>query len=200
MRPRSIRTTRAPTRRSSSSATTTTSSAISRCRAPGIRRSTALLVVNHEYTNEELMFPGLGRQDIKIVTFAGMTKELVDIEMAAHGGSVLEIKRDRVNGASSTAPNMRGGSMPIRRSGSPARPPGPPAKDRAPIPPVERCIGMLNNCAGGVTPWGTWLSCEENFHGYFWGNVAADDPRRRATTSATASPATGMPGAISRPL
>ena len=52
----------------------------------------ALMVVNHEYTNEELMFPGLGRQDGDL-EFAGMTRELVDIEMAAHGGTVIEIRR-----------------------------------------------------------------------------------------------------------
>ncbi len=53
-----------------------------------------LLVVNLEYTNEELMFPGLKRQDVKNVMFADMTAELVDIEMAAHGGAVIEIRRE----------------------------------------------------------------------------------------------------------
>lgn len=53
----------------------------------GSRRG--LLCVNHEYTNEEMMFPGMTRQDKK--GFPDMTKELVEIEMAAHGGTVVEI-------------------------------------------------------------------------------------------------------------
>ena len=50
-----------------------------------------LLCVNHEYTNEEVMFPRIGRQDL--TCFPDMTAELVDIEMAAHGVTIVEIAR-----------------------------------------------------------------------------------------------------------
>ena len=137
-----------------------------------------LLVVNHEYTNEELMFQGLGLQDAKD-GFAKITADLVAIEKAAHGGSVLEIKREgnrwmivadshyarRID--ADTLMEMTGPAAGDRRMQTKADPSG------------RRVLGMLNNCAGGTTPWGTWLTCEENFHGYFWGKLEASHPEAK---------------------
>jgi secreted PhoX family phosphatase len=135
--------------------------------------SHGLLVVNHEYTNEELMFPGLGRQDVKSVNFAGMTRELVDIEMAAHGGSVLEIRK--TDGKWSVVRDSRyarriTAETPIDISGPAA---GHERLRTKADGSGRHVLGMINNCAGGVTPWGTWLTCEENFNNYFLGDATA---------------------------
>ncbi|MBY6065945.1 PhoX family phosphatase [Leisingera aquaemixtae] len=130
--------------------------------------SRGLLCVNHEYTNEEVMFPGLGRQDK--AEFTGMTKELVDIEMAAHGGSVVEIARN----ADGKWHVVRNGKLNRRISplntvmGIDGPAAGHPRMQTSADPKGREVIGTLNNCAGGMTPWGTWLMAEENFHGYFW--------------------------------
>lgn len=148
---------------------------------PGAANPSAhgLLVVNHEYTNEELMFPGVGRQDTRSAAFAKMTPDLAAIEMAAHGGSVIEIRRD--NGKWSVVPDSKyarriDASTPLDISGPAA---GHPRMRTRDDPAGRRVLGMLNNCAGGVTPWGTWLTCEENFHGYFFGKLDAQHAEGR---------------------
>jgi uncharacterized protein len=131
-----------------------------------------LLCVNHEYTNEEIMFPDLVRQDT--ICFPDMTAELVEIEMAAHGVSIVEIARED----GSWRPVL---DSKYNRRISPAntemRVDGPAAgHDRLKTsadPSGARILGTLNNCAGGMTPWGTYLTAEENFHGYFWSDLCA---------------------------
>lgn len=135
--------------------------------------SHGILCVNHEYTNEELMFPGLGKQD-KDAKFAGMTKALVDIEMAAHGGSVIEVKREagKWQVVSDGGYNRRiTAETPMRISGPAA---GHARMMTSQDPSGTKVNGTFNNCAGGMTPWGTYLMAEENFHGYFTGAVAED--------------------------
>ncbi|MBI1384532.1 MAG: DUF839 domain-containing protein [Rhizobiales bacterium] len=126
-----------------------------------------LLCVNHEYTSEEMMFPGLGRQDRS--GFKGMTRELAMVEMAAHGGTIIEIERR--DGRWATVPagryNRRISTLETEMSiDGPAA--GSSRMRTGRDPSGTRVTGTLNNCAGGITPWGTYLMAEENFHGYFW--------------------------------
>ena len=129
-----------------------------------------LLCVNHEYTNEEVMFPGISkRQDTS--GFEDMTAELVDIEMAAHGVSIVEIAREgedwRVVLDSPYNRRISPGNTEMKVDGPAA---GDARLKTSADPTAKTILGTLNNCAGGKTPWGTYLTAEENFHGYFWSN------------------------------
>jgi len=138
-----------------------------------------LLVANHEYTNEELMFPGVGVQDSKDANFSKMTQDLVAIEIAAHGGAVVEIRRvDRKwQVVKDSKYNRRiTADTPMEITGPAA---GHDRMKTSADSGGRNVRGMINNCAGGVTPWGTWLSCEENFNGYFWGKLADDHPEAK---------------------
>lgn len=136
-----------------------------------------LLVINHEYTNAELMFAGLEPGLGKAANYEKFTPEQIDIEMMAHGGSVIEIRRPR-DGKGAGKWEIVAGSTYARRitAETEMRISGPAAghdamKTKA-DPEGLLVRGMLNNCAGATTPWGTWLTCEENFNGYFWGKGA----------------------------
>jgi uncharacterized protein len=127
-----------------------------------------LLCVNFEYTSAHLMFPGLQADRIDTVT-----KEQVDIELAAHGHGVVEIRRDDATGAWSVVDGSPYNRR-ITALATKCRISGPAAADARmktnSDPTGTKVIGTLNNCAGGKTPWGTLLIAEENFHQYFAGH------------------------------
>jgi uncharacterized protein len=137
-----------------------------------------LLFVNHEYTNEHLMFPGIvtivEKEGKKEAEVAPADQKRVDIEMAAHGGTIVEIRKDgrkwqvvkdgKLNRriTANTEMMLTGPAAGHERLKTSADATG------------TKVLGMINNCAGGVTPWGTVVSGEENFHGYFSGELPAD--------------------------
>jgi uncharacterized protein len=139
-----------------------------------------LLVVNHEYTNAELMFPnwakiGKDKDGKDTVEWGEHTAELVAIEMAAHGGTVIEIARS----GGSWVPVLDSKFNRRLHVGTEMEMTGPAAgharlKTKA-DPTGTKVLGTINNCAGGITPWGTWLMAEENFNGYFSGELPADN-------------------------
>lgn len=135
----------------------------------------ALMCVNHEYTSPEIMFRGVSNPATGRVDATKMTKDMVDVEMAAHGTTIVEI----VKGANGKWTYVRGGRHNRRIDiNTPMRVSGPAAghdRLKTSADPTGRAVnGTINNCAGGMTPWGTYLTAEENFHGYFGGALAAE--------------------------
>lgn len=149
-----------------------------------------LLVINHEYTNPELMFPGYMAPNPAAATPVAAGEEVapflpaptaqhVAVELEAHGIAVVEVQRAedgawrvvldspynrRVTATTETLVTGPAAGHELLKTS---------ADDSG-----TRVIGTLNNCAGGLTPWGAFVSCEENFHQYF-GNralLAEDDP------------------------
>lgn len=121
-----------------------------------------LLTVNHEYVDQNVLHthgPSL---------IAGQRPaDEVSKEIAAHGVSIVEISKDTdgnwriINGlynrriTAGTPMEIRGpvrGSDLVKTKYSPAG--------------IE-ARGTINNCGNGYTPWGTYLTCEENWAGYF---------------------------------
>jgi secreted PhoX family phosphatase len=137
-----------------------------------------LLCINHEYTDDGLLHPG-GMRD--------WSAEKVAKSQAAHGVSVIEVKEEggrwQLVRPSAYARRITAQSA-ITVSG--------PAAGRAGLktaqdPHGRLIFGTFNNCAMGHTPWGTYLTCEENFNGYFKaGKSATPDEKRYGINDKTA--------------
>ena len=138
-----------------------------------------LLVVNHEYSNDTLHPSGP-----TVTTAADGSKQRpaqqVAKEQAAHGVSVIEIKRvaGQWQRVFPSRYNRRlTANTPMALSGPAA---AVESMKTAQDPTGTRVLGTLNNCSMGVTPWGTYLICEENWKNYF-ANRDTDDWQTRAS-------------------
>jgi secreted PhoX family phosphatase len=137
--------------------------------APG--SSTAgLLVMNHEYTDDGL----LHADGMKTWTAQKVRKA-----QAAHGVSVVEVEmKDGRWSLVRPSPWARRitANTPMELTGPAA---GHALLRTAADASGKRVLGTLNNCASGITPWGTYLTCEENFIGYFNGGDAPSPHEQR---------------------
>ncbi|NJO55922.1 MAG: PhoX family phosphatase, partial [Rhodospirillales bacterium] len=139
------------------------------------RRSSSrrgLMCVNHEYVNPELMFVNWPEDSSGIEEYVKLNPEAVRVMQEAHGVTIVEIKR-----RTQTWEYHKGSKFnrritattPIKITGPAA---GDPLLQTSADPEGKTVLGMVNNCAGGKTPWGTVLTCEENVDRYF-GNYEA---------------------------
>jgi len=123
----------------------------------GVSADHAVIAVNNEYANYEYLFAN------------GRCSSLEDTRkaQAAHGVSVFEVRR--IGGVWQLQPNARlnrriTANTEMRLSGPAA---GSVLLKTQADPSGTLALGTFNNCANGRTPWGTYLTCEENFNGYF---------------------------------
>lgn len=134
------------------------------------RSDRGVLAINHEFGGNRHVLPP---HSIVEVDRAGQSVDLpVDLEATrlsqhAHGVSVVEISRNRgrwwlVN--NSPFSRRIHVNTEVEFSG--------PVAGTELIDSGLPTLGTVNNCGNGSTPWGTYLTCEENFNGYF----AATDP------------------------
>ncbi|WP_299880799.1 PhoX family phosphatase [uncultured Cocleimonas sp.] len=136
-----------------------------------------LLCINHEYIDSNaLHYDGAARDS-----------EFVRKEINAHGVTVVRVQltdngwqvvKDDAHNRRFTAAT----EMDIS---------GPLAMTAALITPFStagnKTRGTLNNCGNGSTPWGTYLTCEENWPGYFVADEATmtEDQKRIGISSLT---------------
>ncbi|MFW6693086.1 PhoX family protein [Streptomyces sp. MAR4 CNX-425] len=117
-----------------------------------------LLCINHEATAERLLHTD---------GTANWTAEKTAKSQAAHGVSIIAVEKDKRNRwqvVESEYARRITMTTPTRLTGPVA---GHPLVRTKADPDGVAVLGTLNNCAGGPTPWGTYLTCEETINKYF---------------------------------
>jgi uncharacterized protein len=129
-----------------------------------------LLAINHEYTDDGLLHIG---------GMEGWSADKVRKSQAAHGVSIIEVafvnNNWEVVRPSKYARRVTANTA-MRIAGPAA---GSPLMKTNADPTGNTVLGTFANCAHGHTPWGTYLTCEENWHGYFSQPNDPNDLERR---------------------
>jgi secreted PhoX family phosphatase len=138
------------------------------------RSDRGLLCVNHEYVVGPYVLHAAGRT-------AGSARVAAEVEkeIYAHGVSVVEVKRELgvVSMVRGSKYNRRITSATVMDINGPAR--GSALLATKFSGTATQTRGTNNNCANGYTPWGTYLTCEENFLNVI-SRAAGDDAQRSA--------------------
>jgi len=130
-----------------------------------------LMCVNHEFPIPDLMFPGWAeaRRNRTRHELVRARPGTVAYMQASVGVSVVELEYDGAWGF------RRDSRFNRRITATTAMQFAGPAENHALLAGVDadgpgRVLGTLCNCAGGTTPWGTYLTAEENTDDFF-GNL-----------------------------
>jgi uncharacterized protein len=125
-----------------------------------------VIAVNHEYTNLEVLhpknekgMPASAEDVLKTQNVQGIS--VMEIALGADGWSVVKDSPFNRRITHNTPMSLSGPAAGHDLLKTEADPTG------------MTSLGTFNNCGSGKTPWGTYLTCEENFNGYF-GSTKAD--------------------------
>jgi secreted PhoX family phosphatase len=151
------------------------------------RAARGLVCVNHEYVSGEMIWPGHTGVNMKAEpgkAWLDLHPNAIAFMQAAHGVTVMQLQRDEKGWTRDiTSPFNRRitANTPMEISG--------PARGHALMrtnadPSGTRVLGTFANCAAGKTPWGTYLTSEENVDDYFAGAAANRDTRSPEMTDA----------------
>ncbi|MGO2497313.1 MAG: PhoX family protein [Vibrio litoralis] len=136
-----------------------------------LSRDRAVLAVNNESTDYDSLFADQGQN---------LTADKVRRSQAAVGVSIVELSK----GPQGWTTNVNGRLNRRITAYTEMELTGPAAGDDKlkthADPTGTQVLGTFNNCANGATPWGTYLTCEENFNGFFGSQNEVDVPAEDA--------------------
>jgi uncharacterized protein len=119
-----------------------------------------IMATNHEYVTPPTLFPGVTTNTVTDADRQAVLFEYVGVgivRIALQNGNWVYDQNSRFNRRITL-------TTPIDITGPAA---GHPKLQTPADPNGRRALGTYNNCAGGFTPWGTYLSAEENFNFIF---------------------------------